>query len=341
MFKLDLLGGATLRGPGGPLSGPVVQRRRLGLLALLSVAGDRGLSRDKTVGYLWSESPVTRARHLLSESIYVIRKALGDDAIFTSGDGLLLNLRAVECDVLEFEAALERDDFEIALSQYQGPFLDGFFLPKALEFEFWAERERDRLRGLAREAASSMVHRAEAAGALEEAVRWGRRMVTLSDDDEATVRRLIGLLARAGNRAGALQVYDDFVRQMHEEYDLVPSDETRSLIEWVREWGGKGRTLIPEILPGSQGRITASEPLSPLTELPIAVFPFSVHGNAELDHLGDDLARILSAALDGAGGLMSVDTKAATGGARTALDHVDAPEIASGLGARLFVLVEF
>src|SRR5688572_1593157 len=114
MFMLYLLGGATLQGPHGPLSGPVVQRRRLALLALLSGARDRGLSRDKAVGYLWSESPTARARHLLSESIYVVRKALGDDTIRTTGDELRLNPRVIRCDVTEFETALEQVDCETA-----------------------------------------------------------------------------------------------------------------------------------------------------------------------------------------------------------------------------------
>ena len=338
LFKIDLLGGATLQGSHGPPSGPVVQRRRLALLALLSVARDHGLSRDKTIAYLWPESPTARARHLLSESIYVIRKELGDDAILTSGDELRLNSRIIRCDVTEFEVALERGDSQGALELYRGPFLDGFFLPQALEFERWMERERGRLQGRALEACALMVHRAEAAGALDEAVKWGRRAVMLSDDDESAVRRLIGLLARSGNRAGALQVYEEFVRQMHDEYELEPSDETRRLIEWIREWGGKGRTVVPEVLPDSKDRIAAAGPLSPLVELPIAVFPFSVHGSAEMDYLGDDLARILSAVLDGAGGLKSVDAKPLIGGDQGAIEHVDAPEIARDLGARLLGL---
>lgn len=338
LFKLDLLGGVTLQGPAGPLSGPVVQRRRLALLALLSVARDHGLSRDKTIGYLWSESPTARARHLLSESIYVIRKEVGDDAILASGDELRLNSRIVRCDVTEFEAALERGDSQGALELYRGPFLDGFFLPQALEFEHWLERERARLQSRALEACELMVHRAEATGALDDAVKWGRRAVMLSDDDEATVRRLIGLLARSGNRAGALQVYEDFVRQMHDEYELEPSEETRRLIEWIREWGGKERTVVPEVLADSHDRIAAAEPLSPLIDLPIAVFPFSVHGSAELDYLGDDLARILSVVLDGAGGLKSVDAKPLIRSGQDTIDHIDAPEVARGLRARLFVL---
>ena len=67
MFTLRLLGGLALEGPSGPVSGRVAQRRRLGLLALLGTAGEKGLSRDKLAGYLWPETDEANAKHLLSD----------------------------------------------------------------------------------------------------------------------------------------------------------------------------------------------------------------------------------------------------------------------------------
>jgi hypothetical protein len=47
LFRLKLFGSASIDGPAGPVPGRAVQRRRLGLLTLLAVAGDRGMRRDK------------------------------------------------------------------------------------------------------------------------------------------------------------------------------------------------------------------------------------------------------------------------------------------------------
>src|SRR5439155_1556211 len=55
MLQLTVLGGLTLGLEDGLVSGAMTQRRRLALLALLAVARQRGLSRDKIMAYLWPE----------------------------------------------------------------------------------------------------------------------------------------------------------------------------------------------------------------------------------------------------------------------------------------------
>lgn len=142
MFSLKLFGGASIEGPGGPLTGSAVQRRRLGLLALLAAAPERGVSRDKLVGYLWPERDEERARHALSDSVYRLNKELGGEAILAVGAELRLNAAVIVSDVQLFREAAERGAWEEAVRIYAGPFLDGFFLSDAPEFERWVDTER-------------------------------------------------------------------------------------------------------------------------------------------------------------------------------------------------------
>lgn len=65
MFRLQTFGGLALVDGAG--AGVATQRRRLGLLALLAAAGERGLTRDKLLAYLWPESPPENARHSLDK----------------------------------------------------------------------------------------------------------------------------------------------------------------------------------------------------------------------------------------------------------------------------------
>src|SRR5687767_11614274 len=132
--RLLLFGGATLEGDRGPIAGRSAQRRRLGLLAILA-ASSRPVSRDKLIGYLWEESDTDKARRLLSESVYVIRKSLGEDALLSSGNDLRLNPEVVSSDLAEFAALLQAGDDERAIALYAGPLLDGFFISDAHEFE--------------------------------------------------------------------------------------------------------------------------------------------------------------------------------------------------------------
>ena len=70
MFRLRTLGAVALEGSTGALAGAATQRRRLALLTLLAASGERGMSRDKIVAYLWPESDAERGRHVLAQAIY-------------------------------------------------------------------------------------------------------------------------------------------------------------------------------------------------------------------------------------------------------------------------------
>src|SRR5512134_585718 len=131
MVTLRLLGGASLDGPDGPVTGRAALRHRLALLALLAVEHPRPLSRDRLLAYLWPESGTAEARHLLRSSLYILRSALGEASVLSSGEDLCLNPDRLSCDLWEFEAALLRDDFGQAVGLYHGPLLSGLHLSEA------------------------------------------------------------------------------------------------------------------------------------------------------------------------------------------------------------------
>ena len=138
MLRLEMLGGLSLRANSEPRR--TTQRRRIALLALLAVAGERGMSRDKLQAYLWPESPADNARHALEQLLYALRRQLGDNVLL-GPNPVALNTEVIRSDVDDFQRALERGALEEAASLYQGAFLDGFFLSDAPEFERWVEEE--------------------------------------------------------------------------------------------------------------------------------------------------------------------------------------------------------
>jgi hypothetical protein len=105
MIEIALLGRVAVTVDGAPLTGEAAQRRRLALLALLCEAPLRPLSRDRLMLHLWPESDTESARRLLSASLYVLRKALGADAIRVCADQLELNAALVRVDAILFEDA--------------------------------------------------------------------------------------------------------------------------------------------------------------------------------------------------------------------------------------------
>jgi TolB-like protein/DNA-binding SARP family transcriptional activator/Tfp pilus assembly protein PilF len=235
MVRLTLLGGLRIEDPDGPLPGRASQRRRLGLLALLASPPHHHVARDKLTAYLWPDANDERARHSLSSALYDLRAELGEDAVMASGDELMLNTAVVRTDVARFEAAQAEGDLAEAVDAYAGPFLDGFFLSDAEEFERWADGERQRYARAYQEALHDLARQRAQAGDLRGAAdAWHR----LSVADPYSARVAIGYmkaLEAIGDRAGALQFARVHTALLREEFGAQPEPEVTALAERLRE----------------------------------------------------------------------------------------------------------
>ncbi|HEX6049672.1 MAG TPA: BTAD domain-containing putative transcriptional regulator, partial [Gemmatimonadaceae bacterium] len=145
-----------------------------------------------------------RGRHLLSNSLYMLRQALGENALIGAGDVVRLDVARVRCDVRDFEDTLARGELARAVALYTGPFLDGFFLADTLEFERWATRERERLATVYARALESLAEGAERERDFRGAAEWWKTRAAQDVLDSRVALRLMRALEAAGNRAGAL-----------------------------------------------------------------------------------------------------------------------------------------
>src|SRR5688572_16558180 len=142
MLRLHTFGGCLLTRDGARVDALSGQRRALALLAVLAAAGERGVSRDTLLGYLWPESDEEHARTSLKQLVRSLRSRLHAPEVLLGPSELRLNPEIMTADVAEFRVALARGDSEAAAALYAGPFLDGFFLRGADRFERWVATER-------------------------------------------------------------------------------------------------------------------------------------------------------------------------------------------------------
>lgn len=214
----------------------LAQPKRLALLTYLCVANPRGMHRrDVLLALFWPDSDREHARTSLRSGLHILRRSLGERAVLTHGDDSVGIARdAVWCDAVAFKEAIAAERHEDALGLYRGDLLAGFFVQEAPDFERWLEQERARLRQLAAKAASELAEQRAAARDLPRAVSAARRALELAELDERALRQLLELLARSGDRAGALEAYDGFARKLAAEYDAEPAEPTRILVEQVR-----------------------------------------------------------------------------------------------------------
>src|SRR5690348_504009 len=126
--RLRLLGPVSLAGPDGGFARRASQQRRLALLALIATGAGGSTSRDRLLGLLWPDRDDRTARHLLADSLYVLRQTLGDEAIVATGDSLRLSGDLMWTDVGEFRQAVDDGRWSDALAVYRGDFLDGFYV---------------------------------------------------------------------------------------------------------------------------------------------------------------------------------------------------------------------
>jgi DNA-binding SARP family transcriptional activator/Tfp pilus assembly protein PilF len=242
-FSLKVLGGIALAGERGPVTGPAVQRHRLALLSLLATAHPRAVSRDKLLAWLWPERESEPARRLLNQAVHALRQALGAEAIVSAGDDLQLDIGVVHCDVVAFEEALAGGAPERAVALYTGPFLDGFFLDDAPEFERWVDRERDRLAGAYAKALEGLAEAAERGGDSGAAMEWWKARAAHDPYDSRVALRVMQVLERAGNRAGALQHAMLHQQLLRDELEMEPDPEIHALVERLR------RVPAPAVAP--------------------------------------------------------------------------------------------
>lgn len=211
-YRLETFGGlALVNSVGTPVP---AQRRRLALLAVVAAAGRRGISRDKVLAYLWSESSAANARHGLEQLLYALRRQL-HPSLFAGADPLRLNADAITSDVAAFDEACDRGDLSAAAALYRGPFLDGFYISDAGDFERWVEVERARLAERYAGALAQLGQQASAEGDTSAAVDAWRKLVALDPISSRSTLGLMNALVTAGEPAEAIRqgrAYEVLVR---------------------------------------------------------------------------------------------------------------------------------
>jgi TolB-like protein/DNA-binding SARP family transcriptional activator len=234
-YRLRTFGTLALAGPTDNtlLGKHGHQHRRLALLAVLAAAGEKGRSRDQLLVLFWPDATQSQARHSLEQLLYAIRSSI-DEAVFAGVNPVRLNSDVIRSDVGEFRGALERGDLEGAVDVYRGPFLDGFYLGDAPEFEQWLDAERARVERSYSGALERLAQSADAAQDDASAVRWWRRLAETDPVSGKNATGLIRALMNAGDHAAALQYAERYEAVVAQELGASVGPAVANLVAEVR-----------------------------------------------------------------------------------------------------------
>jgi DNA-binding SARP family transcriptional activator len=235
--SLSLLGGIAVHGVPEPDAEAILgQGKALAMLAYLALApAGKYQRRDRLAALLWPEQDQTNARGALRKAIKAARDAFGNAALPDQSDhDILLDPDAVTCDVRDFNSLVDAGNPEAALRIYEGELMPGFHVSGCGEFIAWLDSERAAVSERAAAAAWAVALRNEKDGQGTLAGKHARLVVKWSWSDERHLRRVMQLLARIGDRAGAIKAYENSKRRMLAELDILPSPETDALAAKIR-----------------------------------------------------------------------------------------------------------
>ncbi len=207
------------------------QRLRCAVLVYLLM--ERDVSRETLLGLFWPDRTPQRARHALSQTLYELRRSLGEEWLVLSGDRVRVQAGQVEVDAFLFEECAAADP-EGALQLYRGAFLEDFS-PDIRALEPWVDRQRARLGRLHRKVRREVLEQLVAAGDAAAAQACARRWAELEPFDDEAHHRLIEVLGTLGQRAEAIQYFETYQRRLRDELEVEPLDETKTLVAALRD----------------------------------------------------------------------------------------------------------
>lgn len=230
MLVVRVFGGLAVEVDG--VDAPPPERRAARTL-LAWLALHPGLhSRGDLAARFWPEVLDSSARASLRSALASLRRSLGD-----GGGRYLLTTRElvglvgepeVSVDALRFDGLLREGRLEAALEIWeQGELLQGVQ-------DDWAHATRDDHRERLALLLADHADRAELEGSATQAIELTRRRVALDPLAEAANRDLIRRLGAGGDRSGALGAYGRLADRFRTELGMLPSSETRGLVEELR-----------------------------------------------------------------------------------------------------------
>ena len=231
-FTLVTLGTTALRSDG---EGTLFELGKpLALITYVCCSPDRAVAREHLIDLLWGDVGPDGAKHALRQTLWYIRKRLGDRSLIVGGDVLRL-VAPVDSDRDRFLAAVADNSVEDVVRRYTGDFFPGFAAPGGAEFERWADIERQRMRAFFWRAAETLVRRwMTTGGRLRDAQALARRVRDSDPLREVGWRLLFETLIAAGDSVAGTLEADAFDRLAAAEgIDAEPA--TRAMLRTVRQ----------------------------------------------------------------------------------------------------------
>ena len=230
-FALRFFGSPEISLPGGQPA--LLPRSALSLLALLIVQSGGEADRASLASLLWPDATLSRGLFYLRRTLSTLRTTLGPERTRLQNrttTRLAFDLTNTFCDILAFDAAARRDDavaLEQAVNLYTGPLLEGWTEP-------WVFAQREIRAGQLVDVLEKLAGFRVKEENLRGAARLLRMALAAEPLRESNHVRLMEILIRLGDYAGAEWQFQNLRRLLRTEFNGVPSPQTMETYRRLR-----------------------------------------------------------------------------------------------------------
>lgn len=249
-------------------------RKATALLAYLCLS-DQRIPRTRLATLFWPESG--DGRRVLRRTLSALRRTVGDGWVLADRESIAFKV-SPDCrvDVAAFlqdidgvnahahthtggvlcAKCLERT--VSAVEAYRGPFMEGFSLRDAPEFDDWQLIQAEHLRRLCGVALETIVRTFLAHSRPLDALPYARRAIVLDPINEHACRNIMGIYATMGQRSNALREFQRLEASLQDTVGEMPDLETRTLFKKLRRQKSGPPTLSLHDISAAQANHTTA-----------------------------------------------------------------------------------
>jgi len=189
------------------------------------LAIQKRVTRDELVNLFWSELKEEVAKKNLRNALYQIKKTLGEDVLHTPKRSIVELSEAVKME-LDVTHLLEDNQLEL----YTGPFLQGYMVKNAVNFEDWIMNYREFCRERFTEFAYAQVEERDKSK-LNELIHTMQIVIKVDPYDERAYRLIMQAYADSGHTNKAFKIFQSLKTLLNEDLGVEPDVETKRVFE--------------------------------------------------------------------------------------------------------------
>ncbi len=190
------------------------------------------VARETLTALFWPDTDYGTARRNLARVLNLVRAELPyPDLLDASPTSVTLNRELAWSDssaMLQLCGSNDFTDCAEGINLYRGEFLSGFVLRDNAEFDSWQFSVQHQMERICLQTLDKLIKHRTDCGDLWSAICFGRRYLEIDSLAERVHRQLVTLYASVGERALAIQQFEECVMVLDRELGVDPLPETRA-----------------------------------------------------------------------------------------------------------------